>query len=58
MPERRWITVNEAAEYLAMHRVTIRRKLDKGEIPFSRIGRSVRIDLKKLNQQMENEKNS
>jgi len=49
----RWITVNQAAEYLSMHHSTVRRKINKGEIPSSRIGRTLRIDLQKLEQQME-----
>ena len=46
--ERRWITVAEAADYLAIHPVTCRRLIDRDEIPASRIGRSVRVDLLKL----------
>ena len=54
---KRWITVKQAAEYLSMHPVTLRRKLYKNEIPHSRIGRTIRIDLQKLNSQLENDKN-
>ncbi len=50
---RRWVTVNEVAEYLSMHPVTVRRKIDRGEIPSSRVGRSVRVDIQKLNEQLE-----
>lgn len=56
--DRRWITVAETAEYLSLHPVTVRRKIDKNEIPCSRIGRTIRIDLKKLEAQMENENKS
>jgi len=58
MPERRWITVAEVAEYLSLHPVTVRRLIDKGQIPSSRVGRNVRIDMRKLTEQLENEKNS
>ncbi len=50
---RRWITVAETAAYLFLHPVSVRRKIDRGEIVASRIGRTVRVDLKKLNEQME-----
>ena len=46
--ERRWITVAEAAEYLSIHPVTCRRLIDRDEIPATRVGRSVRVDLRKL----------
>ena len=45
--ERRWISVKECAEYLNLHEKSIYRLLGT-EIPYSKIGRSVRIDLKKL----------
>jgi excisionase family DNA binding protein len=51
--KRRWISVNDAAEYLSIHPVTCRRLIDRGEIPASKIGRSVRVDLKALNRQLE-----
>lgn len=52
----RWITVAQAAEYLSIHPVTCRRLIDRGKIPASHIGRSVRVDFKKLEEQLENEK--
>jgi len=52
---RRWVTVNEAAEYLSIHPVTCRRLIDQNKIPASRIGRSVRVDFKKLEAQLESE---
>lgn len=52
MPEKRWITVKECSSYLGLHVVTVYRLLGK-EIPYSRVGRNLRIDLKKLNEIME-----
>ena len=56
--EKRWVTVREASRYLGIHPVTCRRLIDRGLIPFAKIGRSVRIDLRKLNEQLEREMNS
>jgi len=49
----RYITVKACAAYLSKHPVTIRRQIDKGEIPASKIGRSVRVDLKALDEMLE-----
>jgi len=46
--ERRWISIREASEYLSLHEITVRRLVDRGEIPASRIGHSVRVDLRRL----------
>jgi len=48
-------TGDEAAEYLSIHPVTCRRLIDRGKIPASHIGRSVRVDFKKLEEQLESE---
>ena len=56
--ERRWITVQDAADYLSIHPVTCRRLIDQGRIPASRVGRSVRIDLRELNRRLEQNKTS
>lgn len=53
---KRWLTIKETGEYLSLHPCTVRRKIDRDEIPCSRIGRTMRIDLLKLNEQMENGK--
>ncbi|MEN6560122.1 MAG: helix-turn-helix domain-containing protein [Acidobacteriota bacterium] len=37
MPARRWLRVNEAAEYLGVHPVSIRRGISKGDIPAAKI---------------------
>jgi excisionase family DNA binding protein len=49
---RRWVSVDFVSKYCDLHPVTVRRLIDKGKIPASKIGRSVRVDLKKLNQQL------
>jgi len=49
--------VREAAEYLSLHEVTIRRKIDKEELPAARLGHVVRVDLKALNEQLERKMN-
>ena len=53
--EKRWISVCTTSEYLGIHEVTIRRLIDRGKIPAAKIGRSVRIDLKKLNETLESQ---
>lgn len=50
---RRWITVKECAAYLSMHEVTVRRLIDSEKIPATRIGRTVRVDLKALTRKLE-----
>jgi len=56
--ERRWISVRTASEYLGIHEITVRRLLDRGQIPGTKLGGSIRIDMKKLNEQLEREMNS
>jgi len=51
--EKRWISVREASRYLSLHEITVRRLIDHGVIPASRIGRNVRVDMRKLNDQLE-----
>ena len=51
--KKRWITVSEAAKYLSLHPVTVRRKIDKEEIPAAKLGHSIRVDLTALGKQME-----
>jgi len=50
---RRWITPKEAAEYLSLHPVSIYRLIAKGVIPSVKIGHSVRVDLKALDELLE-----
>jgi len=50
---RRWITPRETAEYLSLHPISVYRLMAKGIIPSVKIGRSVRIDLKALDEFLE-----
>lgn len=49
---RRFISVAEAAVYLSAHEITIRDWISRGLIPSIRLGRAVRIDLRKLEAQI------
>ncbi|NQT80263.1 MAG: helix-turn-helix domain-containing protein [Candidatus Aminicenantes bacterium] len=53
MIEKRWITPRECAAYLSIHVKTVYAQVAKREIPSSKIGGSVRIDRKKLDEIME-----
>jgi excisionase family DNA binding protein len=48
VPARRWITVQEAAEYIDLHLWTVRKMIARGLIPAVRLGRAVRVDLRAL----------
>jgi excisionase family DNA binding protein len=45
---RRWITVQEAAEYTHLHVLTVRNMIARGIIPAFRLGRIIRVDLRAL----------
>jgi len=51
--ERRWITPKECAKYLSIHVKTVYAQIARKEIPASRIGGNVRVDIKRLDQIME-----
>ncbi len=51
--ERRWISVRTASEYLSIHEITCRRLIDRGKIPATKIGGSIRIDKKRLDEKLE-----
>ena len=51
--ERRWITVGETAELLSVHSMSVRKWIDAGKIKAIRIGRSVRVDLRALEADLE-----
>jgi len=53
MVEKRWISVGEAAVLLSMSTSGLRKLIDRDLIPVARLGRSVRVDLKALNEQLE-----
>lgn len=50
---RRWITINEAANYLSLHPKSVYSLASRKIIPSVKIGRSVRIDLKALEASLE-----
>ena len=52
---RRFVSVNFVAEMFSLNHSTIRRKIDRGEIVACRIGKTLRIDLKRLEEQLENQ---
>jgi len=49
--ERRFITVRKTAELLSVHSMSVRKWIDAGKIKAIRIGRSVRVDLRALEEQ-------
>jgi len=53
--ERRWISVRECAEYLGLHLKSIYNLIYQGHIPATKIGGSIRIDRKKLDQLLESQ---
>jgi len=55
---RRWITIFECSTYLNLHKQSIYRLISQGKIKAGRVGRNLRIDLKALDEQLENEKTS
>lgn len=42
------LTVNQGAEYLQVHPITVRRLIERGELRAFRVGRSIRIDPREL----------
>lgn len=51
--ERRWITVKECSLYLGLHLKSVYEKISRGEIPAARLGRVLRVDLRRLEVMME-----
>lgn len=51
--EKRWISVRECGLYLGLHLKSVYRLIDSGEVPASRIGRSIRVDFKELEKILE-----
>ena len=51
--EKRWISVKECALYLSIHLKTVYAQIARGEIPATKIGGSVRVDKKKLDEKLE-----
>jgi len=50
--EKRWVSVRETSRYLGIHEITVRRLIDRGEIPAAKIGGSIRIDKIKLDEKL------
>jgi excisionase family DNA binding protein len=55
MAERRWISMGQAADYLGLSVSGARKLLARGLIPHSRIGRTIRVDLRALEAQLESQ---
>ena len=55
MPKR-WISPKECAEYLGLHKKSVYRLICKEKIPASKIGGSIRVDLRKLEEILEERK--
>jgi len=53
--QKRWITPLECSSYLSLHIKTVYAKIARGEIPAAHVGGSIRIDRKKLDEQLENQ---
>jgi len=51
--ERRWITVRETATRLSVHEMTVRDWVNRGLVPAVRIGRTIRVDLRRLEADLE-----
>ena len=45
---RRWITVQEAADYTGLPSSTVRGMIVRGIVPAIRLGRAIRVDLRAL----------
>ena len=52
---RRWATVAEAAQYLRLSVNGCRKLICAGKIPAVRVGRAVRVDLRELERQLEDQ---
>jgi excisionase family DNA binding protein len=50
---RRWISCREAATYIGVHEMTIRDWISRGLVPSCRIGRCIRVDIRRLETQLE-----
>lgn len=51
---KRFMNIPELAKYLAMSQDAIRNWVKRGEIPFSRFGRSIRFDMRKIETWLKN----
>jgi excisionase family DNA binding protein len=58
LDNKKWGSPRETADLLGLHVQTIYALFYRGELPGARVGRSVRIDLKRLTEQMEAQEHS
>jgi len=52
-PGRHLVSVRNAAEFLSIHPMTLRNWIDREIVPVVRFGRTIRIDLKALEKQVQ-----
>ncbi|MGA2363524.1 MAG: helix-turn-helix domain-containing protein [Candidatus Aminicenantales bacterium] len=52
-PGRRWISPSACAEFLGLSVSGVRKKINRSEIPAVHLGRTVRVDLRALETQLE-----
>jgi len=50
MNQEKYLTIKELAEILQLKEITLRRMVWKDEIPYHRIGRSIRFKLSEVNE--------
>ncbi len=53
VPCSRFISVRSAAQYLGIHFLTVYKLIARGQIPSIKIGRCVRVDLRKLDEDLD-----
>jgi excisionase family DNA binding protein len=51
--DRRWLSVRQTAEFLGLHPKTVYDLAARGKIPSAKIGGALRIDLRRLTQDLE-----
>lgn len=51
--DKRYFSCREIAGYLGLSEKSIRRLIDRGELPSVRIGRSVKVDKQRLDEKLE-----
>ena len=53
MTDRRWISISEAAELVSMSSSGLRKLIARDILPIARLGRTIRIDRLRLEEQLE-----
>lgn len=51
--ERRWLDLDAAGDYLGISRRAVRRRIERGSIPYTRQGRQLLVDRRALDEQLE-----